>query len=85
MLLWTSSGESDVLLGEVAQDGEQIASNVALEAADHFSLRHPRGRPARHVPPRTWVVTEPDDDNAMECGISSPIASSIESVTVGIA
>jgi hypothetical protein len=79
-----SSRLDTVPLSRETQDRVNLQDKVPFEAADHLHLRHPLGSPARHVHPRTLIVTEPDDDHAMECRISPAIAASMRPVTVDL-
>ncbi len=67
------------------QDGEDLTSDVAFEAADDLGLCHPLHRATPHILPQLLIVAESDKDNAIESGIGSSIASAVESVAVGLA
>ena len=67
------------------QDGEDLTSNVAFEAADDLGLCHPLPGATPHILPRPLIVAESHKDNAIESGIGLSIASAVESVAFGLA
>ena len=52
------------------QRGEDLAGNVAFEAADDFDLAHSLPDAAEHVPLGSGFKIKPDQNDAMESGIS---------------
>ena len=73
MLLWMSScgtGHS----GGVPQDREDFASDIALETTYDLGLAHALPGAAVHVVHGSEVMTEPDQNDAIESRISLPVA-----------
>ena len=67
----------------VPQVGEYLAGDVAFEATDHLSLAHPLGGAAAHVGPGSFVMTQPDDYDAVERCVSLAVAAAVEAMAVG--
>ena len=84
MLLWMSScgtGHS----GGVPQDREDFASDIALETTYDLGLAHALPGAAVHVVPGSEVMTEPDQNEAIESRISLPVATPVQPMPVGLA
>lgn len=67
------------------QRGEDLAGNVAFEAADDFDLAHSFAGAVEHVRFRSMVVTEPDYNDAMERSIGLAVTAAVQAVPVGLA
>ena len=76
MLLYVSSGAADQL-GRVPYDREDLAGNIAFEAADDLALTQPLSGAAKHVCPGAGIVTKPNHDDAIESGIRLAVASAV--------
>ena len=70
-------------LVDVPQGGEYLAGDVAFEAADHLFLAHPLGGATAHVCPGSFVMTQPDDYDAVEGGVGLAVAAAVEAMAVG--
>ena len=81
VLLPMSSHLIEVRFSHCAQGRKDLTCNVALDTTDHFRLGYTR-RPEHHVRSGALIMTEPDDDHAIECGAGTAIATTIEPVTV---
>ena len=84
MLLWISNFPADYL-GRVLQGREDLASNLAFEAAGDLSLAHSLCGAATHVDLGSWVVPESDDNDAMESSVGLAVAAAVETMPVGLA
>lgn len=67
------------------EDQVDLACDVTFEAADHLLFCPALGRAPFHVLPGAWIVSEPHDNDLMECGIGPAIASPVEPVAVCLA
>ena len=71
--------------GRVLESGEDLASNLAFEATDDFSLVHSLAGATAHVCLGPDVMTKPDQDDAIEGRIGLAVAAAVEPVPVGLA
>src|SRR5919202_2074851 len=81
MLLWVVKGRPHVGWG--SQQAVDLASQVALQAANDLRLGEPLGGPSRDVVLGTWVPTHPADGEQIERPIGVAIATAVEPMAGG--
>src|SRR5215210_261552 len=74
-----------VLLVEFAEQGEDLAGNVALEAADDLLAGLVLGCTASSVGAGGFMPPQTDDHDAVEGGVGLPVAAAVEPVADGLA
>ena len=79
-----SSGFIEYLVG-LPDDRVDFASDIAFEAADDVALAHSLCGSTTHVCPCPRVVSQPDDDYAIERRVGLAVATAVESVSVRLA
>ena len=84
MLLYLSSGFVEYL-SRFLDGGEDFASNVAFETADDVALAHSLRGSTPHVCLGPRVKAQPDDNYAIESRIGLTVATSVETMPVGLA
>ncbi len=67
----------------VPQGGEYLAGDVAVEATDHLFLAHPLGGATAHICLGPFIMTQPDDYDAVECRVGLSVAAAVEAMAVG--
>jgi hypothetical protein len=83
MLLCSSSGIRRPALGHgCAEDLEDLAGDVALDAAENLALREALRGSAFRVLSRAGVAAEPYEGNNPERAVRITVASAVESVAV---
>ena len=72
-------------LGGLTDDRVDFASDIAFKATDDFDLAHSFGGASTQVRLRPQIVTQPDDDYAIERRIGLAVATTVEPMPVGLA
>ena len=71
--------------GGVLESGEDLASNIAFEATDDFSLVHSLAGATAHVCLGPEIITKPDHNDAIGSRIGLAAATSVQAMSVGLA
>ena len=83
MLLYMSSGLIEYPVGSL--DGRvDLASHIALEAADDLSLGHSLCGSSTHVCLGPLIITQPDHNDAIERRVGLSIATAVEPMPVSL-
>ena len=84
MLLYMSSGFIEYLVGLL--DGRvDLSSHIALQTSDDFSFAHSLCGATTHIRLGPQIVTQPDEDDAIESGVGLTVATTIEPMPVRLA
>jgi hypothetical protein len=84
MLLWSGKWVRGSVLGDQGEQGvEDLAGDVALQAADDLGLRQAFVSAALGVSARPCVIAEPDENDDVECIVGATVTAAIEPVSVG--
>ena len=84
MLLYLSSGFIEYL-SRFLDGGVDFSGNIALETADDVTLTHSLSGSTSHVCLGPGVMTQSDEDYAIERSVGLTVATTIEPVPVGLA
>ncbi len=84
MLLYMSSGRIEYL-GRLLDGREDFSSNIAFETADDVALAHSLRGSTTHICLGAQLVTQPDDDYAIERRIGLAVTSAVEPMPVRLA
>ena len=84
MLLYLSSGFIEYL-SRFLDGGVDFSGNIALETADDVTLTHSLSGSTSHVCLGPGVMTQSDEDYAIERSVGLTVATTIELVPVGLA
>ncbi len=84
MLLYMSSGRIEYL-GRLLDGREDFSSNIAFETADDVALAHSLRGSTTHICLGAQLVTQPDDDYAIERRIGLAVTSAVEPMLVRLA
>ena len=81
---YMSSGRIEYV-GRLPDDRVDFASDIAFKSTDDFDLAHSFCGSSPQVRLRPQIVTQPDDDYAIERRIGLAIATTVEPMPVGLA